>query len=259
MGIFRGSDLSSVISPRKRVESVGSKKQDFQALKWFEGASPTAGARGTQDCVEPVLVREARERGGNLRFYTECVGFEQDGEGVSITLKDRESGKEETVKADYMIAADGANSPVRRQLGVKCTPDRPLGNLLNILFHADLKELVRGREFSLCLIERPEQRGVITSINNKDRWVYHLSYDPAKGEKPEDYPPEQCIELLHLALGMPDVKIEIKSILPWVCMERVVEKLQQGRIFLAGDAAHTMTPYRGQGTNSGIADVHNLA
>ncbi len=58
---------------------------------------------------------------------------------------------------------------------------------------------------------------------------------------------------------MPDAEIEIKSVLPWEATERVVEKMQHGRVFLAGDAAHTMTLYRGQGANSGIADVHNLA
>lgn len=134
-----------------------------------------------------------------------------------------------------------------------------LGYLLNILFQADLREFVRDREFSMCLIERPELRGLFTSINNSDRWVFHLSYDPQKGERPEDFPPERCKELLRLALGMPEIEIDIKSILPWESAVRVADDFQQGRIFLAGDAAHQMPPWGGQGANTGVQDGHNLA
>jgi 2-polyprenyl-6-methoxyphenol hydroxylase-like FAD-dependent oxidoreductase len=257
-GIYKGSSLVDVIGPQKRKEKEVEGKLPFTS--YFEGwLGPVEGARGTQDYIEPVLLGAARERGGVVRFYTECVAFEQDENGVSATLRDRDAGVEEVVRAQYLIAADGAESQIRKKLGVGTTGAGSLGHLLNILFEADLREFVRGREFSLCYVEGKEVRGLFTSINNSDRWVFHLSYDPSKGEKVEDFPHERCRELIGLALGIPEVKIEIKSILPWEPTVRVAEKLQHGRIFLAGDAAHQMPPWGGQGATSGIADVHNLA
>ncbi len=254
-GIFSGQTLKEVIEARPRQE--GPKKFPLAGL--LESISPESGTFVTQDMIEPVLVDVARERGSDVRFYTDCVGVEQDVSGVTATLKDRESGVISTIRAEYLIAADGAGSPIRNRLNVPMTGRGTMGHLINILFHADLKPLVHNREFSICMIERPEVSGIFTSINNSDRWVFHLSYDPSKGEKASDFPPEKCKELLRIALGMPEIEIDIKSTLPWEPSVRIAERLQHERIFIAGDAAHQMPPWGGQGANSGIADVYNLA
>lgn len=254
-GIHSGHTLKEVIEAKPRTEDGG--KLPLTGL--FAPISPVTGAFVTQDMMEPVLVDAAREHGGDVRFYTECVRVEQDGNNVTATLKDRESGIASTVRADYLIAADGAKSLIRTQLNVLTTGRGTMGHLLNILFHADLKALVQQREFSLCLIERPEVSGLFTSINNCDRWVFHLSYDPSKGEKVSDFPPERCKELLRIALGMPEIEIDVKSVLPWEPSVRIAEHFQYGRIFLAGDAAHQMPPWGGQGANTGIGDAYNLA
>ncbi|MCJ1286221.1 hypothetical protein MMC26_005566 [Xylographa opegraphella] len=255
MGIFSGHSLREVIESKPRKE--GPRKFPLAGLA--APISPAVGTFVTQDMIEPVLVDVARERGGDVRFYRECLGVEQDGDSVTATLKDRESGSISTVRANYLIAADGAGSPIRTQLNVPITGRGTMGYLLNILFHADLKSLVQGREFSLCMVERQEVCGLFTSINNSDRWVFHLSYDPSRGEKASDFSAERCTELLRLALGIPEVEIDIRSILPWEPAVRIAERLQHERIFLAGDAAHQMPPWAGQGANSGIADVYNLS
>ena len=255
VGIYSGPSLKEVIGVKPRKEGPGG----FPLSGLMESISPVGGVFVTQDMLEPVLLDVAKKRGGEARFNTECIDVVQDGDGVTTTLKDRESGATSTVRADYLIAADGAGSPIRNRLHVPTSGRGTMGHLLNILFHADLKSFVQGREFSLLTIERPEVSGLLTSINNSDRWVFHLYYDPSKGEEASDCPPEKCRDLLRLALGMPDIEIDIKSILPWEPTVRIAEKLQHGRIFLAGDAAHSMPPWAGQGANSGIADAYNLA
>jgi 2-polyprenyl-6-methoxyphenol hydroxylase-like FAD-dependent oxidoreductase len=82
--------------------------------------------------LQPVLADAARARGGEVRFSTECVSAEQDSEGVTTTLRDRESGMTETVRATYLIAADGAKSLIRTQLDVPVTGRGTMGYLLNI-------------------------------------------------------------------------------------------------------------------------------
>jgi putative polyketide hydroxylase len=256
MGIYSGSSVKEVIDPKPRKE-----KRPIPFAGLMSETGPESGAWGTLDMVEPVLLQRAKERGVDARFFTECVCVEQDGEKVTATLKDRSDDNAYKVTTDYLIAADGANSPIRERLGIQRTGRGELGNLLNILFHTtpSLSPFFKNREFSLCRIEQPDFCGLFTSINNSDRWVFHLCYDPTKGEKPEDFPPEKCKVFLQKALGMPEFEIDVKSILPWQASVRVAERIQEGRIFIAGDAAHQMPPYAGQGANSGIADVHNLA
>jgi hypothetical protein len=60
-------------------------------------------------------------------------------------------------------------------------------------------------------------------------------------------------------IGIPNLSIRILSVLPWPLAVRIADEIRFGRIFLAGDAAHTMTPYAGKGANTGVQDVHNLA
>jgi putative polyketide hydroxylase len=239
-----------------QAQQIGFNLHNLMGMKEL---TPTSFCFCPQDILEPILLAALRQRGGDVRFSTELTGFEQDENGVVATIVEVGNVTTRHLRTDYLIAADGAHSPIRDALGITTSGKGTLEHYLNIYFLADLSELVQGRTFSQCQVENTHVRGTFAALNNTDRWIFHLSYNPEAGEKPEDFPPERCLELLRQAIGVSDIAIEIKSIGPWEAAVRVADRYQQGRILLVGDAAHLMPPWGGFGGNTGIADAHNLA
>ena len=83
-----------------------------------EGFSPTVRVFINQDVLEPILREKAVALGATVRNRVEATALEQDDDGVTVTLHDLESGDEHTVRARYVIAADGNRSPMRTRLGI---------------------------------------------------------------------------------------------------------------------------------------------
>ena len=192
LGIYAGTSLVEVLE-RRGAGSWFTHRMRARGMRGHASKrSPTGPCRCTQDALEPILLRAAYERGVDVRFSTELSSFAQDAEGVTATLRDRKTARERTVRADYLVAADGARSPVRTHLGIAQSGSHTYGHQVNVLFRADLASLVRGRELSLCLVENAAVRGLIASIDNASTWVIHISYDLERGEKPEDFTPARC-------------------------------------------------------------------
>ncbi len=221
--------------------------------------TPTRNCLCAQDDLEPVLRRFAEDsKLGELRFSTELTALTYDDNGVSAVLLDRASNTERAIRARYLIAADGAQSRVRRQLGARMVGEERIYDSVNILFHADLTPWVEHRPAALYFIEQPELRGTFLTINGTDRWGFLIHSLEQYGFKPEDFTPEHCTRLVRQAAGVPDLPVSILGVSPWVASAIVADRYRDGPVFLAGDAAHEMPPTGGFGLNTGVQDVHNL-
>jgi putative polyketide hydroxylase len=222
--------------------------------------SPVRNCLCAQDDLEPVLRAFAeRQAGGELRFSTEVTACEQDDTAVTATLVDRTSGARKQVKARYVIAADGAQSTIRQQLGVPMEGEENVYDSVNILLNADLRPWTADRPAALYFIEHPQLRGTFLTINGIDRWGFLVNGLAAYGYKASDFTAQRSAELVRTAAGVADLDVKILGVVPWTASARVAERYRVGRIFLAGDAAHEMPPTGGFGMNTGVQDVQNLA
>jgi putative polyketide hydroxylase len=234
-------------------------------VPWRAGAqakavSPVRNCLCAQDDLEPVLRAFAEQQEpGELNFSTEATSFEQQADGVVVTLRDLSSGEQHTVKAGYVIAADGAQSRVRRQLDVRMLGKEDVYESVNILFNVDLTQWTAHRPAALYFIENDKIRGTFLTINARDRWGFLISAMGAFGITAQGLTPERATDFIRLAAGVPDLPVQILGVAPWTASAHVAEQYRHGRIFLAGDAAHEMPPTGGFGMNTGVQDVHNLA
>ncbi len=213
-----------------------------------------------QDRYEVILGQKAREYGADVRFGTALRSLEQDGDAVTATVENLETGETTTIRAGYLIGADGTASSVRRLLGVPRSGLGTVFNALSIYFRApELEVVLADRPFILCYATAGGELVGLSRLHGCDPWLIAPVYHPDKGESPADYTDERCVEIVRRAAGKPDLAVEIMEKVPWQGAQLVAERFRDGRVFLAGDAAHVHPPAGGFGANTGIHDAHNLA
>jgi putative polyketide hydroxylase len=213
--------------------------------------SPELPCLLSQDLLEPLLRKAALDAGVDVRFDTELVSVNQVDGSADAQLLARRTGRRCGLTARYLIAADGARSPIRETLGITRSTNGFVGRPnVNVYFSADLAEVVAGREFNLCQITGPAAPGALASVDGRRRWVFMAP----GADTDRDWP-----ALLRRALGVTAPDLEIRSVLGWQPEMRVADAYRAGSVFLAGDAAHVMPPFAASGANTGITDAHNLA
>jgi 2-polyprenyl-6-methoxyphenol hydroxylase-like FAD-dependent oxidoreductase len=249
------------------VETLAGKELEYYFRNINEGVedlSPSPRLFITQIGLEPILLTRAEELGARLEYGCELVSFEQDEEGVTATVRRRDSGEERNVRARYLVAADGSHSLVRERLGIPLLGHGSFSNSITIYFRADVRPLVGDRNLSVIYVFGPRLQGFFRFSRAGDAGF--LVVNKALDERGEltsdlwgDTGEARCVELAREALGAPELDIEIENVQRWNACAEWADRFQEGRVFIAGDAAHNMPPTGGFGGNVGIQDGHNLA
>jgi 2-polyprenyl-6-methoxyphenol hydroxylase-like FAD-dependent oxidoreductase len=216
--------------------------------------SPARVTSCAQDIIEAALYHRLQTTGlCDVRWGVTVTDVADRGDAVAVAG----TGPEGAVRFEgrWCVAADGAGSIVRRQLGIEMLGDPDLGSRINIYFYAWL-----GPEGEVPSLARMNANGgAFISMDGATRWCYHHPYDPA-AETVAAFELDRCAQIVREAADLaPDAAVDVRAVRPWTMTALVADRMRVGNIILAGDAAHAFPPTGGFGMNSGMQDGHNLA
>ncbi|HVQ17153.1 MAG TPA: FAD-dependent monooxygenase, partial [Vicinamibacterales bacterium] len=130
-----------------RMKNLADPEIAWQGIPWSDTSdlSPTRAATCDQDQLEPILRSHAEKRGADVRFNAEVVDVTQDADGLTARVRDRATDTQDSIRADYLVAADGTSSPVREALGISRHGPGVLQHWMNVIFEAELPTTLHGR------------------------------------------------------------------------------------------------------------------
>ncbi|KTC87702.1 MULTISPECIES: FAD-dependent monooxygenase [Legionella] len=202
---------------------------------------------------EVLRERVSHFKNVQLIKQTEVIDIVQDESKVTVTVKDK-GDNQYNLTAKYLVGCDGARSITRTKMGLKTQSYLPEQRALSILFHSqDIKEkisLPRAAVYFNLATEKTAGLGCVEYENGL--WYSHVLRPSNQNLNDID-----VSAILDQIAGF-EFKKEIKQANFWMMRAEIVENFRQGRIFLAGDAAHTLPPTGGHGLNTGLADAVNL-
>jgi len=220
--------------------------------------TPEGHQRCSQLFFDPVIQKRAESFASvTSRYRTLFRSFEQDADGVTAVLEDRSTGKQETVRARYMVACDGADSPIRETLGINIAGNAPLSFDINMFFESqDVMRFHRKHQAMMYWLYGADGFwGQFIAVDGRGLWRLSM----ITPELITDTASFDAHKWIRKALGSDDIAYDLKSILPWERHRRVADQYHVGRVFIAGDAAHQFSPTGGLGMNTGIQEAVDIA
>lgn len=247
-----------------------------------DGTLPLEPAmRVSQVILEPALrdQLQARSRRVRVRYGWALESFTEDDEGVTALLVSGETGQRRTLRARFLVGCDGAGSRTRRQLGIgldeidlrrlfvkelgarrvakslartfRDTGQRPMDGRFYLVHFTTGDPEILGRFGAVWHLQSPEGWTVI-SQNDRDTWTLHAPL--GMGTDADKIDPR---EFVYQRLGR-RFNIEVLVANAWTPRLTVADSYGRGRVWLAGDAAHQLTPAGGYGMNTGVGDAVGL-
>ena len=220
--------------------------------------SPTRPAWVAQDHHEPVMFGHLRGLpSASIRLGCQLLSITQDDSGVRAAVADTGTGATGSISAAYLIAADGAHSTVRGQLGIAMDGPDDLADYERVEFTAPLWQLAGEHRYGLYVITRPDAAGVLAPRGPGDRWSLSREI-PAGSRGLAGLGHGDLLGLIQRAAGSSTFRPQIERLSSFTFAAQLAERYAQGRCFLVGDAAHRATPRGGTGMNTAIQDAFDL-
>ena len=218
----------------------------------------TANERLPQYATEGVLRERAAELAAIETLYGwDAASIAQDETGATVTVTERDGGAQRVLRAAYVVGCDGARSRVREQAGITQTrTDHDRMMVLLVFRSTELHELLKrypGKSYYNVL--QPELKGYWKFFGRVDlgsTWFFHAPVPAGTTADNFDFR-----AFVHAAVGA-EFEVEFEHIGFWDLRFAIADAYRAGRVFIAGDAAHSHPPYGGYGINSGLEDARNL-
>lgn len=220
--------------------------------------------RVSQKFVETVLHRHACSFNSNsIHYGWRLTGFHQTEDYVEARLEHVVDRTQHTLRAPYMVGADGPRSTVRQQLGYRYVGET--GVVRDFMGGRMYAIYVRSPDFYRVVPHAPawmnvsfnnERRAFMAAVDGKGEFAFHTQLRAHESE--EHVTDDDAKAMFRAAVGA-DVQVEILSRGPWTAGHSLVaDHMQKGRVFIGGDAAHLFTPTGGLGYNTAVEDAVNL-